>query len=282
MPRRREEWNQEKFDRFLREKRGEGVLDKYTPWITVRDFPSKGRVSRDRGWKTNRLHHLFSDHETRLFYILEWSDVVIDIREQFPLLDLELAQRISADIGVKYPIDTTSKFPKILTTDFMVTVKQDGKTFNIALTVKPSSELEKKRVIEKFEIERNYYMVKGIEWGLVTENHIPKSLAKNIEWVHGAYRLEENLQKKIQDLQAIADILKQRLKKLNLRINQVTNALDIELDLEKGTSLYLFRNLVARKEIVINMSSSQQCSDMLTADIKEIKVCNSLEASKIA
>ncbi len=107
MPRRREEWNKEKFDRFLKEKRGEGVRDKYSPWITVRDFPSTGRVSRARGWKTNRLHHLFSDHETRLFYILEWSDVVIDIREQFPLLDIELAQKISTDIGVEVLDDTS-------------------------------------------------------------------------------------------------------------------------------------------------------------------------------
>ncbi|MBD1847721.1 TnsA endonuclease N-terminal domain-containing protein [Cyanobacteria bacterium FACHB-63] len=200
MPRRRGDWNEEKFDRLLEEKRGEGVRDQYSPWITVRDFPSKGRVSRARGWKTNRLHHLFSDHETRLFYILEWSDVVIDIREQFPLLDIELAQKISIDIGVKYPVDTASKFPRVLTTDFMVTVKQDGKVRDVALTVKPSSELKNKRVIEKFEIERNYYMAKGIEWGLVTEKHIPKLLARNIEWVHGAYRLEENSKKKIQDL----------------------------------------------------------------------------------
>jgi TnsA endonuclease N terminal/TnsA endonuclease C terminal len=282
MPRRKGEWNQEKFDRLLKEKRGEGTRDKYTPWITVRDFPSKGRVCRDRGWKTNRLHHLFSDHETRLFYILEWSDVVIDIREQFPLLDLDLAQRISADIGVKYPIDTTSKFPMILTTDFMVTVKQNGKTFDVALTVKPSSELKNKRVIEKFEIERNYYMAKGIEWGLVTEKHIPKSLAKNIEWVHGAYRLEENSQKKIQDLQAIADILKKRLRKSNLRINQVTHALDLELGLEEGISLYLFRHLVACKEIIIDMSAPQQCPEMMTTDIKDIKVSNELEESKTA
>lgn len=198
------------------------------------------------------------------------------------MLDLDLVQRISADIGVKYPIDTTSKFPKVLTTDFMVTVKQDGKTYDIALTVKPSSELKNKRVIEKFEIERNYYIAKGTEWGLVTEKHIPKSLAKNIEWVHGAYRLEENLQKNIQDLQAIADILKQRLKRPNLRINQVTHALDVELSLEEGTSLYLFRHLVACKEVIIDMSAPQKCPEVLTTDIKGIKVCNRLKASKIA
>jgi hypothetical protein len=106
MSRKRGEWTQAKYDRYLKEGRGNGIREKYTPWIEVQDLSSKGRVSRDKGWKTNRLHHLFSDHETLLFYLLEWSDIVIDIREQFPLLDLELAQKIAAEIGVKYPVDS--------------------------------------------------------------------------------------------------------------------------------------------------------------------------------
>lgn len=131
MPRRRGEWNKEKFDRYLEEGRGHGVSEQYILWINIRDFASKGRVSRDRGWKTHRLHYLFSDHETRLFHLLEWSEIVIDIREQLPLLDLELAQKIATDIGVRYPTDPQSKFPLILTTDFMVTVNQNGTPYNI-------------------------------------------------------------------------------------------------------------------------------------------------------
>lgn len=282
MPRGRKEWTEEKFDQYLKEGRGQGTGEKYTPWIKVRDFSSKGRVSRARGWKTNRLHHLFSDHETRLFYILEWSDIVIDIREQFPLLNLELAQKIAIDIGVKYPADSQSKFPRILTTDFMVTVNQGGQIKDIALTVKPSTELRKKRVIEKFEIERNYYLAKDIEWGIVTEAHIPVSLARNIEWVHGTYRLEATPKKSVQDLQKIANTLKQHLKVSSLRINQVTDSLDEELSLEKGTSLYLFKHLVAQKEIIVDMNTPYQCPDMLATDIKEVKVSNDLETLKIA
>ena len=157
MPRGRREWNPEKFKRYQKEGRGEGILSQYLPWVTVRDFPSRGRVTRVKGWKTNRLHHFLSDHETRLFYLLEWLDSVIDIREQFPLLDLELAQKISADIGVKYPVDSTSKFPNVLTTDFMVTINQDGKTLNVALTVKPSTELKKKRVNQELRRKRTEY-----------------------------------------------------------------------------------------------------------------------------
>ena len=282
MPRKRGEWNEERFKQYVKEGRGQNNAENYLPWIKVQEFSSRGRVSRTKGWKTNRLHHLFSDHETRLFYLLEWSDIVIDIREQFPLLDLELARKISADIGVRYPIDSQSRFPHILTTDFMVTVNQSGKVCDVALTVKPSAELKKKRVIEKFDIERNYYAAKDIEWRIVTEKHIPKSLAKNIEWIHGAHRLEATSKNSIQDLEEVIITLKKRLQVSNLRISQVTDNLDSELGLEKGTSLYLFRHLVARKEIVVDMNSTKACPDILAKDIQKIVVSSSLLEPKPA
>ena len=82
MVRGRRDWTQVKFERYIKEGRGEGSGKDYQPWITIQDIPSKGRVSRTPGWKTNREHHLFSDNERRLFYVFEWSDVVVDIREQ--------------------------------------------------------------------------------------------------------------------------------------------------------------------------------------------------------
>ncbi|MGQ4650351.1 hypothetical protein [Lyngbya aestuarii] len=97
------EWTQAKFERYLKEGRGQGSGKDYKPWHRVREVPSKGRSSRPPSWKTNREHHLLSDNETRLFYLFEWSDAVTDIREQYPLLDLELAMSIAEEMGIKYP-----------------------------------------------------------------------------------------------------------------------------------------------------------------------------------
>jgi hypothetical protein len=64
------------------------------------------------------VHHFLSDHERRLFYLFEWSDIVVDIREQFPLLDLDKLMSIASDMGFKYPTDPVSGTPYVLTTDF--------------------------------------------------------------------------------------------------------------------------------------------------------------------
>jgi hypothetical protein len=263
--RRRGEWTQAKFERYLKEGRGQGSGENYRPWITVQDFSSKGRSSRAPGWKTNRTHHFFSDHEKRLFYLYEWSDAVTDIKEQFPLLDLDLAMSIADGMGMKYPIDPHSGTPYVLTTDFILSANQNGKKVEIARTVKPSTELSKKRVAEKLELERRYYAAKGIDWGIVTEQEIPKILAGNIEWIHSAYRLEANTEMDIAELRSLAMILKSRLQENKNTINKVTTALDREMNLESGTSLYLFRHLLARKEILMDMETKISACSSLTA-----------------
>lgn len=99
---------------------------------------------------------------------------------------------IATDMGIKYPLDSQSGTPYVLTSDFMLTVNNNGKQVQIARTVKQSTELEKKRVTEKLELERRYYLAQGIDWGIITDNEIPRLLAENVEWVHSAYSLEAN------------------------------------------------------------------------------------------
>lgn len=50
-------WSQKKYQKFINEGRGQGENEIYKPWLTINDFPSLGRVTRIKGWKTNRIHH---------------------------------------------------------------------------------------------------------------------------------------------------------------------------------------------------------------------------------
>ncbi len=271
MPRRRrDDWNQKKYEQYLKEGRGQGTGKNYIPWIKVQNFPSEAGSKRVPGWKTGRLHHLFSEHERKVHKLLDWNDTVIDIREQFPLLDLDLARHIATHLGIRYPKDTKSGFPYILTTDFMVTLRENGRESNIALQVKPSAQLKNKRVLEKFQLERLYYAEQGIEWGIITEKHIPPIRIKNIEYVYSDYWLEATQQKTVEELRAISSILKRRLQKNDLKIKQITTSLDKELNLYSGTSLYIFKHLVARKEILMDMDNTKIYLDPSTQAILKI------------
>jgi len=168
MAKRSRVWNQSVYEKYIREGRGQGEGAEYIPWIKVQNFASRGIVSRVKGKKTGRIHHLMSKHELVYFYHLDWSDNVLDIREQYPLLDLDAAVTIAAQAEIKYPADKVSGFPYVLTCDFMITTLKGQK----ARTIKMSSELTNKRVLEKLEIERRYWFKQGIDWKIITENEL--------------------------------------------------------------------------------------------------------------
>jgi TnsA endonuclease C terminal./TnsA endonuclease N terminal. len=254
MAKRNLEWNEDKFNRFLKEGRGQGEGKEYKTWLTIQDFPSQGRVSRVFGWKTKRIHHLFSDNQTRYFYLLEWSDSVIDIREHFPLLDIEKIIQDKDNLNLEKSVDKTSGIPYIFTTTFLITLRDiKGKHSYIARSIKASSELDKKQVIERLEIERRYWESRNISWGLVTQKDIPVVKAKNIEWVHLAFEEEENRGMSNEEKEHLSSLLKGKLKDNEMPIRKITSHFDKELNLDSGTGLYLFKYLIGSKQIKVNM-----------------------------
>ncbi|MDO8775299.1 MAG: TnsA endonuclease N-terminal domain-containing protein [Burkholderiaceae bacterium] len=189
MAKRRYSFDEDKLARFLKEGRGQGHGKDYRPWLTIQDVSSLGRSSRIHSRKTGREHHLLSDIETALFLLLDWSDAVTDIREQFPL-DRDETRRIAADMGVRHPADTQSRTDIVMTTDFVVNVRT-GDTITVAArSVKPASELDKARTLEKQEIERRYWHIKGVDWGLVTDLDLPAQRIKNLRWLHEMQSLQ--------------------------------------------------------------------------------------------
>ena len=186
MAKRSRTWNESVYRRYLRERRGVGSGKEYTPWIMIQDFPSTGMVSRVKGVTTGRIHHFMSNNELYLFYLLDWSDNVLDIREQFPLLDLEQAINIAEKAQIRYPYDNKSGFPYVLTSDFLIET-ENGFT---AISVKEANELKKLRIREKLEIERRYWKERNVKWQIITEKEINTIKAKNIEWLSQAKELD--------------------------------------------------------------------------------------------
>ncbi|HZG59705.1 MAG TPA: TnsA endonuclease N-terminal domain-containing protein [Anoxybacillus sp.] len=77
------------------------------------------------GTKVKREYHFLSDLERYFFYILEWQDSVIDIREQYPILDVEKTVEIAELLGFAHPKDPKTKINIVMTVDFMITYKNE-------------------------------------------------------------------------------------------------------------------------------------------------------------
>jgi hypothetical protein len=249
---------QSSMKRKLREKRGQGVLEQYKPWLVIQDVPSKGVVSRIKGWKTNRIHHMLSETlETAYFYTAEWDEDVLDIREQYPLLPLEKTLFIASKLGIQHPVHPKTKEPIVMTADFMLTLRKDDEVYFKAITIKSIEELTK-REIEKFEIARRFFADDNIPLTLVTDKEINKELAANVKWVHKARDLRDYRVITSDLLDRVAPILTKEVLKEIEPLSRITASVDKKLGLPWGTSLSIAKHLIALRYWNIDMTEKIQ------------------------
>jgi len=175
MSKRKYEFDEQKLARFIKEGRGLGSGADYKPWLTIQDVPSEGLATRVPGIKNKRIHHALSGLERNLLIMLDWSDAVADIREQFPL-DREITRQIADSMGVAHPKDPRTRVDIVMTTDVLIDFHQSLNRPPFASAVKESTTLDDLRIIEKLEIERRYWAqhTEKTDWGITTEKELPK------------------------------------------------------------------------------------------------------------
>lgn len=249
MPRRKTSTSANK----LKKGRGQGHGQSYTPFLYTREVPSLGKASRIKGWKTGRVHHFLSTLESDYFYILEWSPIVTDIREQFPL-PLDATKKIAERLSIRHPFDLKNEEPYVLTTDFLIDIGIDGHDRQLARTVKYSSELNDPRTIEKFEIERTYWRESGVDWGIVTELEVPKALARNVEWLHSADDPAEMPSIGPGYISFIENALFEEIANSpSTSLAQVGMTIDNRFGLRGGTALWTVKHLIASRRWEVDM-----------------------------
>jgi len=261
-------WTEEKMNKWLKEGRGQGTEKSYIPWVKISDFPSIGRATRIFGVKIPRIYHLQSDNQLRCFLIFEWSALpsqnevdspttIVDLRESFPLLNMLETIDDKEDLRLDKFKDKETAVSMVLTTSFLLTVRDaNGKETLMARSVKNASELRRSSTFENLEIQRRYWRAKGVDWKLISDKQIPKQFAKNVSWVRETL-LDDGMDSNEKAEQALL-LQDDLVKHPNLKLSDVLNAFDRKEGVSQGRGLYLFRYLIAKKLIRIDMNESVQ------------------------
>src|SRR5690606_22962797 len=155
--------------------------------------------------------------------------------------------------------------PIVMTTDFFLTVKESGKVSYLARTIKQRNDLNDRRVIEKFEIERMYWEKQGVDWGIVTEQELPSTIIDNLKFIRHSYNSnEEYLHILLDEWDNFVGELLPNLKRLDSKYN-----------LELGTSLALFKYALVRKILKVDMARKitlyEDVSDILYFAIEKCR-----------
>lgn len=230
---------------------GSGAGRAYKPYLTVRDVNSRGRYNRSPSVTVGRVHQLLSDLEYHVLLMLDWDSQVTDIREQFPV-PLEESQAIAREMGIAHL--SYQGTDEVLTTDFLVDLNIQGKTIRRAISAKYAEELDDPRVLEKMELERRYWISKGIQFNLVTELEIPVLLQKNVKWFH-PYMNHFDLSTPEQQQEYFKILLAAINQSPSQKVTAITTRLDDEYNIEPGTHLSLLRQFLAQRAFYFDLEA---------------------------
>ncbi|KPY54554.1 TnsA endonuclease N-terminal domain-containing protein [Pseudomonas syringae] len=251
---------QSDIDRHIEKGFGQGSQELYVPWLRVQDVPSHGRSRKVHGVKVDRLHHLLSDLEYGYLLVAEFSPEVLDIREQFPLLPVPTLQSIAHALSIRYPVYPGTKVPFVMTTDFLLTIKQpDGSTRLAARTIKyteslkPSKGLE--RTLEKFQIERAYWTDRGVDWNIVTEKDLPAPLIQNLDWLRKSATLQRHLQQRPLIESFLEEIT--RVREYPWSLERALRHIAGVLFIPYADAKAMFMHLVWHKQILLDLTAER-------------------------
>lgn len=165
----------------IRRGKGIGTGANYKPWYKASDVPSHGTSSCVLGIPVSRHFDLLSELEATYFFLLERRHGVLDIREQFPILDVARTLELCAQLRVRHKY--TGIYPEPVTIDFLVTENIDGKIRHRAASIKSAKDAKDPEIRQRLAVEKIWCQEKGIEWSLVDTSKFSKTLLENLRFL---------------------------------------------------------------------------------------------------
>jgi hypothetical protein len=235
---------------------GEGHGRSYLPYLTVRDKRFAHRyVTRILGWKTGRNHHLMGYPQRHFYAVLEWSDKVIDIREHYPLLPLQMTLAIADILGLKHPTTgKKSKDPIVLTSNFFITKMTPNGPVNEARSMLDTRRRRFIRSNAHMEIERVYWEMRNTSWRLIPYDTIPIVLAKNVLFLHDYRTLADRIFLEPTQLERVIAELTKLVTTSSNGLSNLALQCDHTFGLTEGNSLAIAYHLIANKVWQIDMN----------------------------
>lgn len=170
----------------IKRRRGVGAGSLYVPWLKVRDVPSEGTSSISRGVHTGRPHHLLSELEAIYFFLIERRASTADIREQWPILDIDRTLELCARLGVRHA--ARGGYPEPFTIDLLITERVNGELKYRAASVKSPEDARDPLVRQRLTVEHAWCQERGIPWTLVDTTRFDKTVLETLRFMRAWFR----------------------------------------------------------------------------------------------
>ena len=262
-----EKWTEDLIAQRVKDGRGQGEGENYSPWLFVQEFSSKGTQTRIPSVKLKRTIHTFSYLERWLFLYTEFQQNFFDFQEQFPM-ERAVTLGVAKTLGIRHSRYPVTQVPVVMTMDAVVTTKgatgPDGKAVGLSVAawdVKPARQLLKPRVVAKLSLHKAYCAHRGIPHYIFTENSISRDVIRNIDWIRMSLPKDGELVvvpglftwRPDQMLEELAT--RRSNPRSTPSITDFCAQYDVANKLERGTGIRILKQLLWDHRVQVNMNA---------------------------
>lgn len=187
-------------------------------------------------------------------------------------MDINETRVIADTLGIKHPTNPQTKELVPVDFDFFLEVKGgEGETKWVARIFKKKDRLCDRRVIEKFEIAREWCRQNNISWGIITEEELDSTVCKNIEKVNSYYDLGSVGLKKMhsKEKRKLIEYFVGKVLECSEPIRDLSVELEEEFELDYGVGLSLFKYLIAHHIIEIDLRKELNVNDVVPVKLNQ-------------
>jgi hypothetical protein len=150
---------------------------------------------------------------------------------------------------------TSSRKYIVMTTDLLIDIQTDTGVRQVALDIKPSGELDKRRTLEKLELARRYWAARGIEWRIITQHDYNHVIAKNLKEKLRAHRsLTGKIDLPLNELDEMTRSLTNIVRSGDMSLSKAVRVFEQQNSLDAGSGITLAWHLIATKKWVVDLS----------------------------
>lgn len=262
------EWTEDIIAERVKLGRGQGVREAYYPWLLVQEFSSSSNQTRIPCSIFARTIHTFSYLERCMFLYHEWNGFC-DYREQFPI-DRDVVIPIARRLRLPYPVYRKTRVPFVMTIDaIMTTLSPEGELLFSAWDAKPTDKLRTRTVASALRLHEEFCKEVEIPYNVFTEKTHNPNLLRNIAWARGGLPIHGEMLPTPDfftgELERFFDWLTSRSQEHPVFV--ACMMYDQLRRFEIGTSMRLFKLLVWRKRLALDMEVPSLAASLLPRNL---------------
>lgn len=165
---------------------GVGAGPDYKSWRNIDNTGTTGTAVVVHGIRVDRRYEILDERARTYFFLLEREESIVDIREKWPILDIDRTLELAAKFEVRHPLRDIA--PEPLCIDFLLKeALRSGFAYRATILINSIKKIDDRRQ-RLLRVQQQWCQEHAIDWTLVDTSSLDKTVLDSLRFIRSWHR----------------------------------------------------------------------------------------------